>query len=511
MKELKYNKIIFNLNNISKSIFFVSIAIFIYNSFKLNYYEILFIDERILIDDIYNVWLIDDVYKNFQNIESKTLRSFLIILYEVSYGGDLRYGRLWSNFYILLSGPFSLINDTYLVTFTRILNIFLFVFSAIILSKTFINKRYHWTFLLSCLSLPGLEFLIRIPKPEILSIFLISIGLFLLKNERLNLSFLFFGLATFVKINFILFYAIIFLNVLRTSDHKLKLFFRSIFITLGALFIVNPILLIPPLKIFQTTLPNFYMQYFEWISSQGIAGQSELYSSEYFISWSRTLSSFYKVPQFLYIFLPALIFLFIIYLFFYSFKSKQHLTMVFLITSIMYLIFYFFFIDRQFEWYLTFPFLLLLISLFKNIENFIKVNSLLLSFIFIFISFGTFSNLELNFENKLFAAPNNLGYQNIDNQEDAKLLVDEVIKTIETSLKEQEEQDSYVVFWNPNLFIPRNGVTYNANFYVRESWDNDNLNKILEEADFFVSDQEFNQQNIVKLKVENFYIYQKKN
>lgn len=510
MKKLQKNKIKFKLNYISKSVFLVSIVIFIYNSFKLNYYEILFIDERLLIDDIYNVWLIDDVYKNFQNIENKLLRSVLIILYEVTYGGDLRYGRLWSNFYILFSGPFTLINNNYLITFTRILNICLFVITVNLISKTFINKKYHWIFLLSCLSIPGLEYLIRIPKPEIFSIFLISIGLYFFKNEKFYLSFLFFGLATFIKINFLLFYFMIFLYVFNKSDHKFKLIFKSIFITFCAMFIVNPILIIPPLKIFQSKLPNFYIEYFKWLSSQGLAGQSELYSSEYFMSWLKSITSFYMLPQGFNSIFPTLLILFVGYLFYHSIKSDKKLTIVFLSTLTFYLIFYFFFIERQFLHYLTFPFLLIMISIFINIEAIIsikKIKPILISFVFLIITFGTYSNLEQNFQNKIFITPNNLGYENISNQNDVKSLIGEVVQKIDMIIKDNDNQNTYDVYWNPNLYIPRNGVTYFNKFYVRESWDNDNLSMILEKADFYVTNQEFEQPNIIRFKVKNLYIY----
>ena len=73
MKKIKDNLIV---NNFSKSIFLLIVTLYVFNSFKLNYYEVLFIDERLIVDDIYNVWLIDDVYNNFQNVENKILKIF---------------------------------------------------------------------------------------------------------------------------------------------------------------------------------------------------------------------------------------------------------------------------------------------------------------------------------------------------------------------------------------------------------------------------------------------------
>jgi len=509
MKKIKDNLIV---NNFSKSIFLLIVALYVFNSFKLNYYEVLFIDERLIVDDIYNVWLIDDVYNNFQNIENKILKNILVVLYEISYGGDLRYGRLWSNFFIIFSGPFSLISDTFLITFTRVLNILLFVFSISILTKTFINKKYRWIFMLSCLSIPGLEFLIRIPKPEFLSIFLISIGLYFLKEGKTYLSLFLFGLASFVKLNFILLYAIIFLFVLWSSAHKTKLIFKTILIFFGALIFVNPILIIPPLKIFQATMPNFYSEYFKWISSEGFKGQNKLFSVDFSIEWSKTLASFYKAPDSLYLLPTILLLLLILILFQYSLKNKEYLSTVFLSTSTLYLMFYFLFIERQFDFYLTLPFLILLVSFFMNIDYLLeqkKLKYILLIPFIVFFTIGIYSNLELNFKNKILSTSQELGYQNISDQEDAKLLINEVLNNIEMILSGDTSRDSYIVLWNPNLFMPRNGVTYNSNFYVRENWEHDNLDNILLRSQIFVTNQNFEQSGIKKTKFKNFYIYTK--
>ena len=88
--------------------------------------EVLFIDERILIDDIYNVWLVEDLYGRFENISNTFLKNILIIFIEMAYGGDLRYGRLWSNVFIIFIGPFTYISDTLVITASRVLNSILF-------------------------------------------------------------------------------------------------------------------------------------------------------------------------------------------------------------------------------------------------------------------------------------------------------------------------------------------------------------------------------------------------
>ena len=51
---------------------------YILNNLKTNIYEVLFIDERMLIDDIYNVWLLEDLYGRFSNISNPVLKNILI-------------------------------------------------------------------------------------------------------------------------------------------------------------------------------------------------------------------------------------------------------------------------------------------------------------------------------------------------------------------------------------------------------------------------------------------------
>ena len=79
-----------DLTKFTNSIFqFLSIGLFIFylvNNIKNNIYEILFIDERMLIDDIYNVWLVEDLYNRFSNVSNQSLKNILIIFIELAYG-----------------------------------------------------------------------------------------------------------------------------------------------------------------------------------------------------------------------------------------------------------------------------------------------------------------------------------------------------------------------------------------------------------------------------------------
>ncbi len=72
-----------SLPKFTNSIFkFLSLGLFVFyiiNNVKNNIYEVLFIDERMLIDDIYNVWLVEDLYDRFTSISNQSLKNILII------------------------------------------------------------------------------------------------------------------------------------------------------------------------------------------------------------------------------------------------------------------------------------------------------------------------------------------------------------------------------------------------------------------------------------------------
>ena len=165
----KRNKNLTKLGNY----FFLSLSIifflyYLFNNLRTNIYEVLFIDERILIDDIYNVWLVEDLYGRFENISNTFLKNILIIFIEMAYGGDLRYGRLWSNVFIIFIGPFTYISDTLVITASRVLNSILFFLGSYFLSKNIKNKEYLWISIFLIYSLPSVEYFHRIPKPDTL-------------------------------------------------------------------------------------------------------------------------------------------------------------------------------------------------------------------------------------------------------------------------------------------------------------------------------------------------------
>ncbi len=176
------------------------IARFVSIAFYLNHYELLHIDERIIINDIYNVWNLDNEFNRYPKIENPVIKNIFLIITEISYGGDLRYGRIWSNIFIFLMGPFSLFGDRVLITSVRIFTIIFYFISINILINLFLNKKLRWFYLLAFYSLPGVLYFNSVPKPDPFVIFFISLGLLYLKKEKYYLSIVIFAIATGVKI-----------------------------------------------------------------------------------------------------------------------------------------------------------------------------------------------------------------------------------------------------------------------------------------------------------------------
>ena len=77
---LKYMNYSFRAFSISLFLFYF------FNSFQSNIYEVLFIDERMLIDDIYNVWLAEDLYNRFSSVTNANLKKILSVIIELAYG-----------------------------------------------------------------------------------------------------------------------------------------------------------------------------------------------------------------------------------------------------------------------------------------------------------------------------------------------------------------------------------------------------------------------------------------
>jgi len=492
---------------------FFSVALFLFyilNNLKSNIYEVLFIDERMLIDDIYNVWLLEDLYNRFSSISNQTIKNILIIFIELAYGGDLRYGRLWSNVFTILVGPTIFISDTVVIIFSRILNSLLFFTGAYYLSRNLVDKKYLWISVFTIYSLPAVEYFHRIPKPDTLLILFVAISLKYLTDQRYYHSIFFLAIASFIKVNtFIIFFFIWIYIFFKSNEDKVRLVLKTFFLSMFSLFIVNPILLIPPLSFGGIQLPNFYKIYFNWLTTQSSNGDEIVFSFLNFTAWLETLSDFYNFPN---KYLFALIFSIIItFIFKAILQSSDDLSKYLLFIFCFYIFFYFFFIERQYTHYLHLPFSLLLIAFWRTFKKSNNLPAIIL--VLIVGTTGNFTNINKFLSDTTFNANTRYGYTSVATVNDAEILITKIIKEIKLVYKANPSLDKNLVYWHPDLFTPRNRVTYNDTFFVREYWGNkDSVESAIKEADIYVTYTNYQvSDSITKLKVENFYLYYFKN
>ena len=100
-----------------------------------------------------------------------------------------------------------------------------------------------------------------------------------------------------------------------------------------------------------------------------------------------------------------------------------------------------------------------------------------------------------------------LGYENIPNSATAINQLTETIDVLEGILYKNNKKST--VYWNPNLFIPRNGITYTGDFYIRELWGVGELESLLDEDYVYVTNEILSSKNIKQFKVFNYIIYYK--
>lgn len=474
-------------------------------------YEVLFIDERMLIDDIYNVWLLEDLYDRFSSVSNNIIKNILIIFIEIAYGGDLRYGRLWPNIFTFFVGPFTLINDEVVISVSRLLNSLMFLIGAYLMSKNTEKNIFLGLGIFLIYSLPSVEYFHRIPKPDTLVFIFISLGIRSLIKKKYYLSIFFLAIASFIKINAIVIFAILWILIFQEFEgKKIKLIFRSILITIGSLILVNPILIVPPLTIGNIELPNFFKIYLNWLTTQSSNGDEIFFSFQNVNLWFETFSKFYRIPNIFIFYVISLILLF--FIFRKIILSNDKLSKYFLLIFLVYLIFYFGFIERQYTHYLHLPISLILIAYLRVIKLNEK-NILPIIIILVFGVVGNVSNFSRFSNDVRFDANERYGYQSIQDPGDARDLLDRVIYSIEEIYDSNVHLDKNLVYWHPDLFVPRNGVTYKSEFFVREYWgDKDFVESAINEADVYVTYTDYEVSNKVnKIKIENIFIYSFKN
>ena len=96
-------------------------------------YHVIHIDERQVIDSILNVFQINDEFGRFDSVENEVLKKTLIVLGELIIGGNLDFGRLWNNLFVLISGPFYFISTELMIIIERLVQISFFIYLLFIL------------------------------------------------------------------------------------------------------------------------------------------------------------------------------------------------------------------------------------------------------------------------------------------------------------------------------------------------------------------------------------------
>ena len=89
------------------------------------------------------------------------------------------------------------------------------------------------------------------------------------------------------------------------------------------------------------------------------------------------------------------------------------------------------------------------------------------------------------------------------------MLTDTAVKIISEIYLNNKHLEKNLVYWNPNLFMPRFKVTYEEAFTIREYWDSGNIEEILEISDIYVTYIDFDRIDINSINFQNLYFYYK--
>ena len=474
LKGINLEKFLIYINYFSLIILIYVILRLLFIAFFLNSYELLFTDERIIINDIYNVWNLDNEFDRYGNVDNQVLKNFLLVITEIVYGGDLRYGRIWSNIFIFLLGPLSLINDQVLVTSVRIFTIFVYFISINLLINLFLDKNLKWFYLLVFYSIPGAFYFNIVPKPDPFVILFIAFAFLAIKKENFNWALFLLGVATGVKIVGIFALALVIVYLILTNKIKVKIssFFKILLLPWLGLIFANPILLIPPLNI--GSLPNFYKIYYNWINSQSLYGQEERFNFNYLTLWSDSISlqfSFNLLKNSFFIFFLMII---VLYVALQLAKNKQYLILTIMTIGISHLLFIFLSVERQWLMYLNFSFIFIFIGLIFFITNTSKRKYLLIIFLFFTVIPTGIYNLNDSFSTK-----------NLDDTtdiQDIELVINKI-----NNLYKLKSNSFNIVYWDPQYGMARNNVTHIGSFEIKEHWEYNNLNDTLQKSDFYVT------------------------
>jgi hypothetical protein len=490
---MKNNK---NLKSLSHFALIVVIVVFLLNIknifIKLNYIY-LFVDERQLIDDIYNVFFLNDEFQRFSNIDNQFVSKVLIFFSEILIGGNLDYGRLWNNLFVFICAPFFVVSQFAPIVVERFLLIVILYFSIFYFARHFIPKKYQNIFVLFTLSAPGIFYVLNPPKPDVLALLTMFVAFkYLLKDRNYNRGFIFIGISIGIKFSMILLGFLVgcyLIYPLKKIDNLEKII-KSIIYTLTGIVIAQPALIIPYPPLFERIISQTKAAVLYNETNIGISNNS-LSNID---NWLFSLENIFSLNRYILIFF----FLLLIFELINNLIKKLNLNeSIFLMLFCFSLIFYCTLISRVWIYYLLIPFIYLNCYLFLILGNKKSIiTKLILSFYILISLNGFITNLESEI-NKGFEENTewtlNL-YRSLDFIEDGYNQIDNPYN---------------LVYWDPTYYFPKQKLTYNADFKVIENWDSGKkLEPLDNKVDFIVTREKILIDSKYSLKtVGDLYIY----
>ena len=453
-------------------------------------YRHLHIDERQLIDSILNVYQLNDEFGRFDSINSETLRNILVVISELVIGGNLDYGRLYTNIFIVGAGPFYYFDFENLLIASRIIQMSIMIYTLIYISKHFINSQFRYIFILFSLSLPGAYYLMQNPKPDPLVLLLIFAGIKKITvDNKTKPSFIYLGMSVGVKIiaiipvSIFILFLFIFKKKFTSLKDTLNLFTYFFF----GLAISQPALLIP--------IPLIYSRIISALKVGSVYDQDKFLTMDFnnMSIWFKTLSDELdiSVSIFYIIFLLGCLSLI------KSVWSRDdYIEIYMLLTFLVFFLFITLNIQRIWNYYLTFPFIFLLVYIFFEKKNFTKLKIIVLIFAFI-LSIGGFIVHNDKALNSYFQVDINME----ESFSEVVLLLDENYSNSPMNYR--------VVYWDPDLYFPRYEIDYSEKFKVLENWEYDqNHLPLYSKVDFIVSLRQIElTKGITEKKFGDVYVY----
>ena len=309
------------------------------------------------------------------------------------------------------------------------------------------------------------------------------------QDEKYNLGFLFIGIAIGLKIIAIVPAIVLGLYLIYPlrKINKLKDIFKVNFYTIVGLIIAQPALLIPSPKIYSR------------IISANI--QASRYNQEKFLSlnfdnlqiWFVELSKYYNLDTVFF----GLLYLVVLNEILQNLlrernKEINYYLVSFVITSLFILLN----VERIWIYYLYVPTLFLLFYIF-SLSEINKFSSRLLTVLLLIISL---SGLNTHYEKK------SKTYFAIDLIKEATMF--ETIAFIQDEYLVGESVYN-LVYWDPDFYFPRQGVTYEDEFKILENWEEgrqlqplySKVDFIVTKSKFKITDNKIKEQNIGDLNI----------